>query len=98
MRAIIRGAVLAAALGLTACGMGGCQSFGQFVKDSDNNPNCYRDIAGKFATVFIFAWPVPILTEGSYRKVCNKHMAPGAEPAQPSLIRPGAVVGAPVGG
>jgi hypothetical protein len=90
MRAIARGAVLGAALGLTACGMGGCTDLAGFIKDSDNNPNCYRDITAKAATVFVFMWPVPILTEGSYRKVCNADKAPGAsaQPPLPSFVQP----------
>lgn len=82
MRGLILGAAIAAALGLS-----GCAGLGQFIKDSDASTNCFRDIRAKGATVFIFAWPVPIITEASYVKVCNKDKAP----AQPSLIQPLAV-------
>lgn len=47
---------------------------------NDLDPNCGKDVQAKFATVFVFGWPIPILTEGSYKKTCTETLPDGATP------------------
>ena len=89
MRALrVAGAALAA-LSLSACASVDPTKLAQAMNDLD--PDCGKYTEINVTPLLVFGWPVPLIT-AKHIKSCN----PDQLPAQPSLIRPGAVIGSSV--